>query len=169
MASSNRSSGAPIIAGSIILVGILIVITLVILFRGDGSNTAEPSTTPAASISPEPEPSKSKRPKSPRPDQSPTPSASPSARPSPSPTPTLPPANYTVIRDTTERAANRDRRGEVKHVGEVRLYKTDKATCATRSGATVNVRYSDSPKFGVWYLCQKGERWLVTAGPLYGE
>ena len=170
MASSNRSSGASIIAGSIILVGIIVVITLVVLFRGDGENSAEPSTTPASSTSPDPdpEPSKSKDPKSPKPD---TPSPSPSARPSPAPSPTLPPPNYDTIRATVERAANRDRRGEVKHVGEVRIYKTDKGTCATRTGASVNVRYTsaDPSKFGVWYLCQRGERWFITAGPLYGE
>ena len=165
--ATKRFSGAPIIAGSIVIVGILIVITLVVLLRDDGSTTAEPSTSPAASS--QPEPSESKRPRSPRPSPSSEPSPSPSSKPSPSPTPTLPPPNNDVIRATVSRAANRDRHGEVTHVGQVRLYHTDKQTCPTRSGATVNVRYDSDPKFGLFYLCQRGERWVVTAGPLYGE
>ena len=169
MATSKGSSGTPIIAGAVVLVGIMIVITLLLLNRDDGSSTAEPSTSPAASAQPEPSPSKSKRPKSPKPDTSPT--SSPSARPSasPSPTPTIPPPNNDVIRATVARAANQDRRGEVKHVGGVKLYRTDKVSCATRSAASVGVRYDSSPNFGTFFLCQKGERWIITAGPLYGE
>ncbi len=73
-----------------------------------------------------------------------------------------------MVRNAVEDAANADRPGEVKHIGNVNFFKD--SGCATREGASVSVRYTSPVKQATWFLCKKGNgAWKVTQGPIYGE
>lgn len=179
MAAAKKSTrGSFVIAAAIVLVGLMVVVTLVILSRDDREPSVAP-TTPAARVSdtpkvkpvptelnsdghgstrdvfsPIPEPSTS-----PEPSQSPEPSSSPS-----------PSINEDdLVRARVTRDADKDRPGELAHVGNVEIYTTSKQTCASKLGASANTRYDTKPKLGTWFLCKDGERWIVVSGPVYGE
>jgi hypothetical protein len=153
--------GAPdrgpwIIAGAIVLVGLLVVIALVLLLRDDdgGEVQGTPSPSPAEET-PTPSPTRTR-----------TRTPSPSPSPQPSPTPTADDA--TLIRVAVQRAAERDRPGEVTHVGNVQFYRNP--ACATREGGQANVRYTVPPKVAIFIVCESSNgRWKVTQGPIYGE
>ena len=156
--AAKRSSGAPIIAGAIVLVGLIVVIVLVLLFRDD---------TPEPGPSPSPSPSLSE---SPSPSASPSPSGTRSPKPSPSPSPSPSPTvdNATLVRQAIQDAAEADRPGEVKHVGNVEFFKD--SACATRDAAQASVRYTSPEKAAIFFTCQHANgRWKVTQGPIYGE
>jgi hypothetical protein len=77
--------------------------------------------------------------------------------------------NPLLVRNAVERAANKDRPGEVKHVGNVRFLRGH--GCASGEAASANVRYTtkDPSKIALWFACLKGNHWVVSQGPLYGE
>ena len=76
--------------------------------------------------------------------------------------------NATLVREATQDAAEADRPGEVKHVGNVSFNKD--SACATREGAAASVRYTTPVKQATFFLCQKSNgKWKVTQGPIYGE
>ncbi len=162
MAKSSPNRGPLIIAGAIVLVGVLVVVALAVLLGGGDSG--EPQASPSAS-SPSPEKERKherKSPKPPRPSESPAPS--PSA--SPSPTPTVDPS--IAIRSTILRAARQDRPGEVKHVGSVDYYRSNDE-CPEKQAAEANVRYKTDPKFAIWIVCKSGDGWVIKHGPVYGD
>lgn len=152
------SRGPWIIAGSIVVVGLIVVIALVLLFR---DSSPEPEASPSPSVTETVSPSASPTPTRTRP---PKPSVTPTPQPSPSPTVD----NATLVREATQDAADADRPGEVKHVGNVAFMKN--SSCATRNGASASVRYTSPIKQATFFLCQKSNgAWKVTQGPLYGE
>jgi len=159
--AQGTSKGPWIIVAAIVLVGILIVFALILLLRpsGEGGGGTSPAVTPAspspADSSPSPEKKHTRSPKPPKP--------------SPSPAPSPPPAvdNTLLVREAAQKAAESDRPGEVKHVGNVEFFKDP--GCSTREGASANVRYETSPKLGVWLLCKQGSKWKINQGPIYGE
>lgn len=161
--SGGSSQGPWIIAGAIVLAGLIVVIALVMMNSG-GSST--PSPTPVASSSaPAPEPTATKtHTRSPRP--SPSVTQSPSPSPTASPSPAIDPA--VEVRQVVQDAAEADRPSDVRHVGNVQFYKD--SACATREGGSANVRYNSAPKAGIFIVCKNTHgRWKVTQGPLYGE
>lgn len=157
--SSNR--GPWIIAGAIVLAALLIVITLLLL-DDDGEEASSPSAT--ASEQPSPRHSRS-----PRPSRPPGPSASPTATPSPSasPSPEVDPTEQ--VRQVVARQAERDRPGQVKHVGKVEFY-ADRAGCPQSGQASSTlVRFTEQPKFGIYIFCKAKVHWKYADGPIYGE
>ena len=140
------------------VVGLVIVIALVLLFR---DSTPEPGPSPSPSVTESPSPSPS-----PSPTKTRSPKPSPSESPTPSPSPTV--DNATLVREATQDAAEEGRPGEVKHVGNVAFSKN--SACATRNGASASVRYTSPVKQATFFLCQKSNgNWKVTQGPIYGE
>ena len=156
-APPSPSRGPWIIAGAIVVVGLVIVIVMVLLFRDSGTSEPVVSVTPTESPSPSPTPTRTRSPK---------PSVTPTESPTPAPSPSV--DNSTLVREATQDAAEADRPGEVKHVGNVDFYKN--TACATRQGAQANVRYTTPQKVAIFILCQKSNgNWKVTQGPIYGE
>lgn len=159
---SGSSSRAPwIIGGSIVLAGLLIVIVLVLLLGGNNGN--DQAASPSGSVT-QPSPSPSKSPHVRKSPDTPL-------RLSPSPTPSLSPTiDPTVaIREAVGKQANRDRPGEVKHVGQVDFY-TDKAGCPQSGQASSTmVRFSTQPKAGIYIFCKAKVHWKYSDGPIYGE
>lgn len=163
MPQSGSNKGPWIVAGAIVLAGLLVIIALVILLGGNDSNPkASPSQSPTMASS-----------KSPRPHRSPKPSGSPSESPSPSPSESASPSPTTddtaLIRVAVEKQANRDRPGELKHIGQVEYY-TDKVGCAqTGQAASTFVRFSVQPKAAIYIFCKGRAHWTYSDGPIYGE
>ena len=160
---SGNSTNTWIIAGSIVLAGLLIMIAILVVSGGDDEPKAGSSPSidqPTDEPTGTPTPRKSR---SPRPKPSPTPTPSPS----PSPSPTVDPA--VALRALTQKQADRDRPGEVKHVGQVELFKDSTGCPQTGQAASVYVRFSTQPKFGIYIWCEARVRWKYHDGPIYGE
>lgn len=160
----GNNNSAWIIGGSIVLAGLLVTITLILLSGGNDEG-AEPSGSPSiGQPSDEPTPTKSPRPqKSPRPSQSPSPSESPSPSPSPEVNEDL------VIRQAVQKQADRDRPGDVKHVGTVDFYKDDVGCPQSGQASSIMVRYTTQPKVSIYIYCKAKVRWKYMDGPIYGE
>lgn len=161
--ASGSGKGPWIVAGAVIVAGIIVAIALVIVLSGGSGPEPSPSGSPTQTQSPSQSPSASPS-KSPRP----KPTRSPKPSPSPSPSPVV--NNALLVRQSVERAANKDRPGQVKHVGNVEFYR-NRQGCSTGDSASANVRYTeaDPQKAAVWISCRRGSRWIVTQGPIYGE
>jgi hypothetical protein len=162
MAQRQSSNGPWIIAGSIVLAGLMIIIAMALLFGGkNGGESASPSPSmgrhsPVKSHSPRPH-------RSPKPTESPSPSLSPS----PSPSPTV---DATVLlRTAVAKQAARDRPGEQTHIGQVEFY-TDNAGCPqTGQAASTLVRFASQPRVGIYIFCKARAYWKYADGPIYGE
>lgn len=162
MAQRGGNNSAWIIGGSIVLAGLLVTITLILL-AGRGDDKAEPSDSPSIDR-PTDEPTQTN---SPRPRKSPTPSPSPSESPSPSPSPEV--NESLVIREAVQKQADRDRPGEVKHVGQVEFYKDDVGCPQSGKASSTMVRYTTQPKVAIYIYCKAKVRWKYMDGPIYGE
>ena len=158
-ASSNR--GPWIVAGAIVLVGIIVVIVLVLLLKPSGSGSSASPSPSVPSISPTPVP---------------TPTATHTRKPKPSPTTTSPtptptssptPNQEALLRAAVDKKANKDRPNEVKHVGNVSLFRTSE--CPSKQAGQANVRYTQPEKVGVYIFCLDGSKWVYLHGPIYGE
>ncbi|MEX1045817.1 MAG: hypothetical protein WD757_04990 [Actinomycetota bacterium] len=159
--AAGSGKGPWIVAGAVVVAGIIVAIALVIVLSGGSGPEPSPSGSPTQTQSPSTSPSPSKSPR-PKPTKSPRPS------PSPSPSPVV--NNALLVRQSVERAANNDRPGQVKHVGHVDFYR-NRQGCSSGDSASANVRYTeaDPQKTAVWISCRSGSRWIVTQGPIYGE
>lgn len=165
MAQQRSSSGPWIIAGSIVLVGLLAIIASILLLKGT-NGTGSPSPSPSIKHSPSrthtPRP-----PRSPRPSKSPSPSPSPSPAPSVSPSPTV--DNSALVRSAVTKQAGLDRPGELSHVGQPDFY-TDPGGCPqTGQAASTTVRFANPPKVGIYIFCKARAHWQYADGPIYGQ
>ena len=160
----SSSQGTWVVAGAIVLVGLLVVGVLVLLLGGsDGDQTASPSATTHS-----PNPPRTRSPHV-RPSRSVTPSPSPTHTRSPSPSPSSEPSEADLVRAVVEQQANIDRPSEVKTVGAVDFYDDREACPQTGHAAATTVRFTSAPRTGIYFLCRSRTRWDIDSGPLYGE
>lgn len=163
MPQTGSNKGPWIVAGAIVLAGLLVIIALVVLLGGNGSKPqASPSQSPTVTRS-----------KSPHPHKSPKPSVSPSESPSQSPSESVSPSptvdDTALVRAAVGKQADRDRPGELKHIGQVEFF-TDKVGCAqTGQAASTFVRFTAQPKAAIYIFCKARAHWKYSDGPIYGE
>lgn len=166
MAQSGSNRNTWIIAGSIVLAGLLVMIGILVVAGGndDGIDSGQPGDSPSVVGSPSPtETPKPARSRSPRP----TPTEGPPPSPSPSASPTV--DAVVVLRTQTQKQAERDRPGEVKHIGQVDFYSDPDGCPQSGEAAAVYVRYTGQPKFAIYMWCRGRAHWKYHDGPIYGE
>ena len=165
----SANNGAWIIAGAVVLVGLLIVIALVLVLGKSGN---EQAASPSASVT-SPRPTRTHSPHArPSSTESVSPSPSPSPRhshsPSPSPSPS-PIDEQALVREAVAKQAALDRPGQVRVITEVSFY-TDRAGCPqTGQASATTVRFTTPPKVGIYIFCRARTHWEYADGPLYGE